>query len=223
MLGREPTVTIHPGDFMKLGKPAFALGTLMVVSTGLVVAQNDVVPWDFPDLSATQVVQTGKFDMPMKVWRSGSSVRVETTAAISTLWVPASRKVYNLTTYPDGSHQCVVMRPDQARMMPSPLELLNGTEVKRTPAGTEVVEGHTCKVENVVVTRADGKTIESKVWEAEDLKGVPVKIESHIGERTLTAVYRDIVVGAPDKALFIPPDKCTPFEKMGQVVEKVER
>jgi hypothetical protein len=31
------------------------------------------------------------------------------------------------------------------------------------------------------------------------------------------------VLGTPDKALFAPPDKCTPFEKMGQVVEKVEK
>jgi hypothetical protein len=158
--------------------------------------------------------------MPMKVYRSGSSVRVEMTATITTLYMPASHKVYSLTTYPDGSHQCVVMRPDQAGMMPSPLELLFGTKVKKTPAGTEVVEGHKCKVEIAVVTEPDGKTVESKVWEAEDLKGVPVKIESqHPGGAHLTAVYRDIVLGTPDKALFTPPNKCTPFEKMGQVVE----
>lgn len=197
--------------------------TVLVSAATLVPAQNEVVPWDFPDLSATQVVQTGKFDRPMKIYRSGSNIRVERNAAWSTLYVPATGKIYNLTTYPDGSHQCVVMRPDQARMMPSPLELLNGTKVKRTPAGTEVVEGHTCKVENVVVTRADGKTVESKVWEAEDLKGVPVKIESQLPPRTVTAVYRDIVLGTPDKTLFTPPDKCTPFEKMGQVVEKIEK
>jgi hypothetical protein len=196
---------------------------VLVSPATFALAQDSSDPWNFPDLSATQVVQTGKFDMPMKIYRSGSSVRVERNAALSTLYVPATGKIYNLTTYPDGSHQCVVMRPDQARMMASPLELLNGTKVKRTPAGTEVVEGHTCKVENVVVTRADGKTIESKVWEAEDLKGVPVKIESQLPPRKLTAVYRDIVLGTPDKALFTPPDKCTPFEKMGQVVEKVEK
>jgi hypothetical protein len=204
-----------------IGKVAAAI--VLVSPATFARAQDPGDPWDFPDFSATQVVQTGKFDMPIKIYRSGSNVRVERNAAWSTLYLPATGKIYNLTTYPDGSHQCVVMRPDQERMMPSPLELLNGTKVKRTPAGTEVVEGYTCKVENVVVTRADGKTIESKVWEAEDLKGVPVKIESQLPPRKLTAVYRDIVLGTPDKALFTPPDKCTPFEKMGQVVEKVEK
>ncbi len=107
------------------------------------------------------------------------------------------------------------MRPDQAKMLPSPLELLQGTKVKRTPAGTETVEGHSCKVENVVVTRADGKTIESKVWEADDLKGVPVKIESQTEHGKFIAVYRDIVLGTLDKALFTPPDKCTTLRKDG--------
>lgn len=140
---------------------------------------------------------------------------------MTTLYMPASSKVYNLTVYPDGSRQCVVMRPDQAKMLPSPLELLNGTIAKRNSAGTEVVEGHASKIESVVVTRPDGRTIESKVWEAEDLQGVPVKIESQLPEGLkLTAVYRDIVLGTPEKALFTPPVKCTPFEKMGQVVEQ---
>ena len=111
------------------------------------------------------------------------------------------------------------MKTEQAKMMPSPLELLQGTKLKRTPAGTEIVEGHSCKVENVVVTRPDGKTIKSKVWEAEDLHGIPVKIESYLDNVTLQAVYRDIVIGTPSQALFTVPEKCTPFEKMWQVVE----
>jgi hypothetical protein len=112
------------------------------------------------------------------------------------------------------------MKPEQARMLPSPLELLQGSDIKRTAAGTEVVDGHPCKIENVLVTRPDGKTIESKVWEAQDLKGIPVKIESHIGEFTLSAVYRDISMETPDPQLFTAPERCTPFEKMGQVVEQ---
>lgn len=176
--------------------------------------------WSFPDFSATQVMESRQAVMAMKVYRSGSSVRIERNGAMSTLYVPSSSKVYNFTTYPDNSHQCVVMRPDQAKMMPSPLELLEGVSVKRTPAGTEVVEGHPCNVENVVVTRPGGEKIESKVWEAQDLKGIPVKIESHIGDIALSAVYRDISVGAPDHQLFTIPEKCTPFEKMGQVAEQ---
>jgi hypothetical protein len=189
---------------------------LIIWSCSLLKAQD---AWNFPDFSAIQLLATAKQPLPMKVYLSGSNVRVETTPVLATLYTPSSKKVYRLTVYPDKSRNCIVMRSDQATMLPSPLELLQGTKVKRTPAGTEVVEGHNCKVENVVVTRPDGKVITSKVWEAEDLKGVPVKIESQTEHGKFAAVYRDVVLATQDKALFTPPDKCTPYEKMGQVVE----
>jgi len=197
------------------GKVATAAFILMF--SALVHAQS---AWDFPDFSATQVLESRKADMSLKVYRSGTSVRIDRSPALSTLYIPAEKEVYNLTTYPDRSHQCVAMKPEQAKMLPSPLELLEGPELKRTDAGTETVEGHPCRIEDVTVTRLDGKKIESRVWRAQDLQGVPVKIESHVGEFTLTAVYRDIKLGSPDPGLFTIPEKCTPFEKMGQVVEQ---
>lgn len=182
-------------------------------------AQESRNAWNFPDFTATQVYQSPKGLMPMKVYRSGSSVRVDMTHTRARLYVPLSNKEYDLTVYPDGTHQCVVMKPDQSGMLPSPLALLFGTKVTRTPAGTEVIEGHNCKIENVVVTRPSGQTIESKVWEAEDLKGIPVKIESQLPDLNLIALYRHIVLGAPDKELLTPPGKCILYEKMWQVAK----
>jgi hypothetical protein len=121
--------------------------------------------------------------------------------------------------YPDHSHQCVAMKPEQAKMVPSPLELILGRLVKRTPAGSEVIDGHPSKIEDVVVVEPDGKTIESRVWEADDLQGIPVKIESDLDGVTLRATYRDIAIGPPNELLFRVPDRCIPFEKMGQVAE----
>jgi len=175
--------------------------------------------WRFPDFSATQVFQSRRADMAMKVYRLESSVRVERSGSMSTLYAPASSKVYNLTVYPDHSHQCVSMKPEQAKMLPSPLELIQGKILKRSMIGSDVVEGHETDIEIVVVEQPDGKTIESKVWEARDLQGIPVKIESYIDDITLRALYRDIVIAAPDRSLFTIPDRCTPFEKMGQVAE----
>ena len=174
----------------------------------------------YPDFSATQVFNSGKVEMPMKVHRSGSSVYVERTATMSTLYATSETTIYNFTTYPDHSHQCVAMNPEQARMIPSPLEMIQGTVVKRTALGTEEMEGHSTQVELVEVIGIDGKTIESKVWRAEDLQGVPVRIESHLDNNVnLNAVYRDIKIATPSVALFATPEKCTPFEKMWQVAE----
>jgi hypothetical protein len=207
------------GGFMQLQELFCKVTITAFVLTSSLIAHGQGA-WNFPDFSATQVLESRKADISMKVYLAGDSVRVERSGALSTLYVPSNSKVYNLTTYPDRSHQCVVMKPEQARMLPSPLELLQGSDIKRTAAGTEIVDGHPCKIENVLVTRPDGKIIESKVWEAQDLKGIPVKIESRIGEFTLSAVYRDISMETPAPQLFTAPDKCTPFEKMGQVVEQ---
>src|SRR5437879_829454 len=132
------------GDVVKAGKLVFKLtvGMLIILSCSLLQAQD---AWNFPDFSAIQLLATAKQPMPMKVYLSGSNVRVETTPVLATLYTPSSKKVYRLTVYPDKSRQCVVMRNGQGTGMPSPLELLQGTKVKRTPAGTEVVEGHNCK------------------------------------------------------------------------------
>lgn len=189
---------------------------LMFSFMGMSYAQDG---WKFPDFSATQVLQSRRGEMAMKVYRSGSSVRLERSATISTLYSTESKTVYNLTIYPDDSHQCVSMKPEQAKMLPSPLELIQGKVIKRIRAGAEVVEGHATRIENVTIVGMDGKMIESKVWEADDLKGIPVKIESQIQGVTLRAIYRDIVIGVPDKALLEVPNRCTPFEKMGQVAE----
>lgn len=197
---------------------ALLLGWMMVFCGGFVHGQDG---WNFPDFSAKQVFPSKRAEIAMKVYHSGSRVRVERSAAISTVYMPASSKVYNLTVYPDHSRQCVSMKPEQAIMVPSPLELIQGKILRRTVVGSEVAEGHRTKVETVLVARPDGRKIRSKVWEARDLKGIPVKIEAKIDGVTLTAVYRDIdiKVGAPDAALFTIPDRCTPFEKMWQVAD----
>lgn len=186
------------------------------------VPPKSVASWDFPDFTAIQLLGGKKKAFPAKVYLSGSSVRVDLSSTIAFLYLTSSAKVYKLTTYPDKTKECIVMRSDQANMLPSPLELLQGTKVERTPAGTEVVDEHNTKIETAVVTRVDGKTITSKVWRADDLKGIPVKIDSTTEHGKFIAAYRDIVIGTPDKALFTPPDKCIPYEKMGQVVEQKE-
>jgi hypothetical protein len=205
------------GMSRSLEKVAAAL--ILLSSAAVAHAQDSKDYWNFPDFSAIQLIGAERQPIPMKVYWSAPELRIDTSPALADLFLPATGKVYRLTTYPDKSRQCVVMRFDQAKMLPSPLRMLLGTKIKRTSAGTENVEGHSCKVERVSVTTVDGSIVESTIWEAEDLKGVPVKIESTLDQQTFTAVYRDIALAPLDKSLFTPPDKCIPYEKMGQVVE----
>lgn len=208
---------------MRLSRTIGKFVAVVALASSAIVAQaqDSGDSWTFPDFTAIQRLGLGQKSLTMKVYWSGANVRVEESPTLADLYLPATGNVYRLTVYPDKTRQCIVMTAAQAKdLLPHPLELLHGTKVKRTPAGTDTVDGHSCKVENVVVTKADGRTIESKVWEADDFKGAPVKIESTTEHGKIGALYGDITFAPLDKALFTAPDKCIPYDKMGQVVEQ---
>jgi outer membrane lipoprotein-sorting protein len=80
--------------------------------------------------------------------------------------------------------------------------------VERTPAGTDTVDGHACKVENVTITGKNGTTTKMKIWEAEDLQQFPVKVQVETSRGPMTMIYKDISFDAPAASLFTPPGNC---------------
>jgi hypothetical protein len=196
-------------------------------------AQVSTTPFNFPDFTAVQNIATrrgGPGQLLMNVYFSGSTVRVDVSPKITNLFVTSAGKVYKMVTGPDKTSSCVVMKRDQHGFMTSPFEMLQGAKVERTPVGTDVVDGHKCKVEDVVVTRADGKIMKSKVWEADDFQGVPIKVVSEIDPPAnagpdampikIAALYGDIKFEKVDPALLTPPNNCTPIEKTYEVIEQ---
>jgi hypothetical protein len=195
-------------------------------------AQKSAAAFNFPDFTAIQKIGPGGGRRPlvMKVYFSGSTVRVELSPKIINLFVTSTGKVYRIETYPDKVTSCVSMRRDQLGFMASPLEMLQGAKVERTPAGSDVVDGHKTKVEDVVVTRADGKIMKSKVWESDEFQGVPIKIISEVTPDPkarpdakpvkIGALYGDINFEKVDPTLLTPPDNCKPVEQQYKVVEQ---
>ena len=56
-----------------------------------------------------------------------------------------------------------------------------------------------------------------KLWEAEDLRGFPVKIEAEVNGRPLRPLhYSDVSFEPPDPKLFHHPAKCTEGPQAGQ-------
>jgi hypothetical protein len=196
-----------------------AMGCVLTAGVATARAQSVATPYHMPDFSATQVLQTSKYSASMQVYRSGASVRAQYTPSLARLFMPGQNAVLNLTRYPDGSRTCISFPLDRGMGLPNLLELLHAATVQRTPLGTEVIEGHPTRIERAVVTASDGRTSQFTVWLADDLKGVPVKIESPDTGMRMSAVYRDIVLGTPDRALFTPPIRCIPSNTMGQIAE----
>jgi hypothetical protein len=105
--------------------------------------QKSSEPFSFPDFTAIQKIATrgGPGTLLMKVYFSGSTVRVDVSPKITNLFVTSAGKVYKMVTAPDKTSSCVVMTRDQRGFMTSPFERLQGAKVERTPAGTDVVDG----------------------------------------------------------------------------------
>ncbi len=76
--------------------------------------------------------------------------------------------------------------------------------IHRTELGHETVEGHACVSYHVIVSFENGATNELVIWQASDLKNLPIKLVRKSGESTSTAVLRDIHL-QPSPGLFEPP------------------
>jgi len=182
---------------------------LAVVSTA--TAKDSLV---LPDFSATEITHVRGREVASKIYRSGAKFRAEPAPGVATIYLAPGDTIYNLMS---NGTQCIETKGITAHSLSSPLQLLSGPIVERTDGGIETVDGHTCKIENVTVTAADGIRNWFTLWEATELKGAPVKIDFHSDRGSLTTTYKDIVVGTPDPALFVPPHNCKPFAKTYQI------
>jgi hypothetical protein len=183
-----------------------------VATVSAAIAQDSFV---LPDFSATEVTHVKGRQIAYTIYHSGSNFRVDLSPELAVLYMPARDTVYRLMF---KSTQCIEYKGVRPRPVSGPLQLLSEGKVKkRTPIGTEVAEGHTCKVESVLVTATNGTQYRFKVWEATDLNGIPVRVDLQSGASVATTTYRDIKPQTPDPALFKPPANCKPFEKTYQI------
>ncbi|MHB1286968.1 MAG: DUF4412 domain-containing protein [Leptospirales bacterium] len=85
-----------------------------------------------------------------------------------------------------------------------------------TVLGKETVDGHPTVVRKIVYHAKGQTTTTVKIWNALDMKNVPVKevIDSENGVRG-TILYREISLSKPDPALFIVPPHCGDIPGIG--------
>ena len=108
---------------------------------------------------------------------------------------------------------CMQTAASQAQQ--NPFSQAQDATVERSSAGTDIVDGHACKVENLTITPHDGRQpSKMKVWEADDLKGFPVKIEMTSNRGPVTIEYKDVSLNQPDASLFSHPDNCRQMPAM---------
>ena len=148
----------------------------------------------------------------MKVYRSGEWVRADLPGGAGYTLVDMSQHTYFMVV---GNGMCMQMNSAPAE---TPLIHSPDTTIERVAVGTETIDGHVCKVENLTITPHSGlragQASTMKVWEAQDLNGFPIKVETQTSRGPVAIQYKDISLNAPDAALFTHPDNCRSMSAM---------
>jgi hypothetical protein len=92
-------------------------------------------------------------------------------------------------------------------------------KIETTELGKETVDGHPCVKNKAVVTDDQGKKHESIVWNATDLKGFPVQIESTEQGRKTTMVFKDVKLSKPDASQFELPSDYKKYDTMAAMMQ----
>jgi hypothetical protein len=183
--------------------PAVTVSALVVALAISAQAQN---PFEVQKQFSATVVMSG---MPaggpmsqgdMKIYRSGDKMRT-TLGAMGYMVMDLTQH----TNYMVMNGMCMQMNMTGQQ---NPFAQAAGATIERSPAGTDTVDGHTCKVENMTITPQKGKPVKMKAWEADDLKGFPVKVEVQTERGPVSILYKDISFDTPAASLFTHPDNC---------------
>jgi hypothetical protein len=93
-------------------------------------------------------------------------------------------------------------------------------KIEVTEVGRESVDGRDCVKNKTVVTESNGKTHESIVWNASDLKKFPVKIVTGEEGKEMTMLFKNVQLGAPDAAQFDPPADFKKYDSMMSMMQQ---
>lgn len=123
----------------------------------------------------------------------------------------------------------VIMRPDRRTvyfifpkagmyihlpMEKDDLEAAEKSKVTTEKLGEEILDGHPCVKNKVTITSVNGDKQELTVWNATDLKKLPIKTVEKQGDETVTTLYKNIQFTRPDAKKFEPPAGAEEFKGM---------
>jgi hypothetical protein len=195
-------VTFPLGGIM-LSRPWNRFAVLLILSLSPALRAQDL--FNFTEFSAQMSGALSGPDFETRVYRSGNLLRVDLPGHSI---VTDLDKLTSYGLYPN-SNACMESSSPQSGSLP--FSWLKGAKVDHVVVGEETVEGHLCKVEDVTIQHEGRPPIKLKVWEAQDLKGFPIKIVRQlqtVSSPPRTLFYRDVHLGQPDASVFARPQDC---------------
>lgn len=186
---------------------------LLPVFVAVLAAQTSMSsgPFAIENFSATMVFNGPQGEVSQKIYKLGDKIRMEMPrrAGAYSIMDLSAHKMYMVMS----PQMCMEMDTTHRPGAPDPFAP-RGT-VKREPLGSETVDGHPCKVERITVTPAEGGApVVMKAWEAQDLQGFPVRVETQTERGPMRIDYRDISLAPPAAQLMTPPQNCRAMPAM---------
>lgn len=129
---------------------------------------------------------------------------------IVTISRPDKTVVYQVL--PDLNAYCEMPRPEAYG------GAADATKVERKVEGTEKIDQYTCEKVRNSITAPDGTKTDVLTWEAKELKGLPVKMETETPEGKMTMMFKNIKTDTPDAALFELPKGATKYGSMQEMM-----
>lgn len=91
-------------------------------------------------------------------------------------------------------------------------ETAKKSTAEKTKLGEETLAGYACTKHRVVVTDEQGKTYEATTWNARDLRGFPIVIETSQKGSKVTLLFSDVKFGNPPSSAFEPQRDFQKYE-----------
>ena|ERR1700677_4532702 len=137
------------------------------------------------------------------IYRSGNLMRMEGPNSRNYLITNlAKRETHGMTALGCAQYSYVYSRSFPFYLSGS------GEKYESVPVGEETVDGHACRVEDITITSPKPPSpLTIRLWEAEDLQGFPIKIETR-GRFHHDMQYKNVVLGPQDPTIFIYPTEC---------------
>ena len=109
-------------------------------------------------------------------------------------------------------HLVYMIYPDRKALMSTAWEEGVATIGKKTAQGQEVVDGHPCVKNQVVITGEGGESTEATIWAATDLQDFPIQIRTQEKENGSWVRFKQVQLTKPDASQFEPPTGYAEFK-----------
>jgi hypothetical protein len=99
-------------------------------------------------------------------------------------------------------------------------ETAKKSTVEKTKLGEETLAGFACTKYRVVVTDEQGKTHEGITWNAHDLRGFPIVIETSQKGSKVTLLFSEVKFGNPPSSTFEPSRDYQKYEDVKSMMRE---